>query len=35
MDGSEPGLPISQDVNQDGIVDSQDMLDIYDYMQKH
>ena len=24
-----------QDVNQDGIVDSQDVLEIYDYMQKH
>lgn len=35
MDGSEPGLPISQDVNQDGKVDSQDVLEIYDYMQKH
>lgn len=35
MDGSEPGLPISQDVNNDGIVDSQDVLEIYEYMQKH
>lgn len=35
MDGAEPGLPISQDVNNDGIVDSQDVLEIYEYMQKH
>lgn len=32
---TEPNTKVPQDVNGDGVVDSQDVLEIYQYMQEH
>ena len=32
---TEPNTKVPQDVNGDGVVDSQDVFEIYQYMQQH